>query len=63
MNSRQLRQFCRLSTECQNLLKAAVHDMGLSARAHDKVLRLSRTIADLESSDAIRQPHISEAIN
>jgi magnesium chelatase family protein len=63
MNSRQLRQFCRLSRECQNLLKAAVHDMGLSARAHDKVLRLSRTIADLESSDAIEPPHISEAIN
>ena len=63
MSSRQLRQFCRLSTECQNLLKAAVHDMGLSARAHDKVLRLSRTIADLESSAAIEPPHINEAIN
>lgn len=63
MTSRQIRQFCRLDTECLDLLKASVNELGLSARAHDKILRTARTIADLEGSQAIRAPHINEAIN
>ena len=54
MSHRQTRQFCRLDDECRNLLKAAMTELGLSARAHDKVLRVARTIADLDASDAIR---------
>ena len=53
MTSRQIRQFCKLSDECQELLRNSVNEMGLSARAHDKVLRVSRTIADLDNSEAI----------
>lgn len=63
MTHRQTRQHCKLDDECQNLLKAAMTDLGLSARAHDKVLRVARTIADLDHSDPIRPMHLNEAIN
>ncbi len=54
MSSRQVRQFCKLNVECLELLNSAVNDMGLLARAHDKILRVSRTIADLEQSELIQ---------
>ena len=63
MSSRQIRQFCKLSDECQNLLKDSVNEMGLSARAHDKILRVARTIADMDLSEQIAAQHINEAIN
>ena len=63
MSSKQIRQFCTLNTDCMNLLKNSVEELGLSARAHDKVLRLARTIADLDSSVDIEFHHLSEAIN
>jgi magnesium chelatase family protein len=63
MSSRQLRRFCVLNTECKNLLKSAMEDLGLSARAHDRILRVARTIADLENSSDIQVQHIIEAIN
>ena len=63
MTSRQIRHFCKLDTDCQNLMKVSVNELGLSARAHDKVLRLARTIADIEGSEAIEFQHLSEAIN
>ena len=63
MTHRLTRQFCKLDDECQNLLKAAMTDLGLSARAHDKVLRVARTIADLDGSESIRPMHLNEAIN
>ncbi len=63
MSSRQIREYCPLDEACMNLLKISVNELGLSARAHDKVLRLARTIADLDSSDQIRLDHLSEAVN
>jgi magnesium chelatase family protein len=63
MSHRQTRQFCKLDDECQDILKAAMLDLGLSARAHDKVLRVARTIADLDASAPIRPMHLHEAIN
>ena len=63
MSSRQIRSFCKLTEECQELLKDSVNNLGLSARAHDKVLRVARTIADLDNSENITATHINEAIN
>ena len=63
MSSRQIREFCPLNDVCMNILKVSVNELGLSARAHDKVLRLSRTIADLDGSENIEDHHLNEAIN
>jgi magnesium chelatase family protein len=63
MNSRQVRAFCELSQTGQTLLRDSVNEMGMSARAHDKVLRLARTIADLEAAVSIGPHHIQEAVN
>ena len=63
MSSRQIREFCRLQPSAAELLRAAVADLGLSARAHDKVLRVARTIADLAGAEAMDCSHVSEAIN
>ena len=63
MSHREIRQYCRLDADCQNLLKATMAEMGFSARAHDKILRVARTIADLDGADTITSAHLSEAIN
>lgn len=62
MSHREVRQHCVLNEQCEMLLKQATHELGLSARAHDKVLRMARTIADLEGADALALHHLSEAI-
>lgn len=63
MKSQQIRRFCPLDETCANLLKSSVNELGLSARAHDKVLRVARTIADLDGSIDIQQSHLHEAVN
>ncbi|MBX7168814.1 MAG: YifB family Mg chelatase-like AAA ATPase [Pirellulales bacterium] len=63
MSTRQIRQHCALDAAGQELLKAAMHELGLSARAHDKVLRVARTIADLDGCERINSAHLAEAIN
>jgi len=62
MSPRQLRKYCPLDGESQGLLKTAMEDLGLSARAHDRILRMGRTIADLDGSPEIGAGHLSEAI-
>ncbi len=62
MSSRQLRQTCKLDEAGEQLLKQALTELGLSARAHDKILRVARTIADLEGKENIQADHVSEAI-
>jgi len=62
MTARQVRKFCPLKPEAMPLLKAAMEDLGLTARAHDKVLRVARTIADPEGQDDIKPQHIAEAV-
>jgi magnesium chelatase family protein len=63
MTSRQLRKFCILNEEGRGLLKSAMEELGLSARAHDRILRVARTIADLEGAETIQPGHLSEGIN
>ena len=63
MTPRQIRKHCRLESDAEALLKTAMEEMGLSARAHDKILRVSRTVADLDGSEHITAGHLSEAIN
>ena len=62
MTSRQLRKHCKLDAAGEALLRQALSELGLSARAHDKVLRIARTIADLEAAPAILAHHLAEAI-
>ena len=62
MSSQQLREYCQLSQVGANLLKAAMEKLNLSARAYDRILKVSRTIADLAASDDIRPEHVAEAI-
>lgn len=62
MQSRHVRKFCELGDDARELLKAAIQQLGLSARAYDRILKLSRTIADLEGCDDIRVAHVAEAI-
>ena len=62
MNHRQIKQYCSLTNEGKELLKAAIEQLGLSARAHDKVLKMARTIADLAGAEQIQTEHLAEAI-
>ncbi len=63
MSSKHIRAFCELDQQCEELLEKAMVRQGLSARAHDRILKVSRTIADLDGSVNIQPGHISEAIN
>ncbi len=62
MKTRHIKKYCKLREDAQGLLETAMHKLGLSARAYARILKLSRTIADLESSQEIQSHHISEAI-
>jgi len=62
MTSRHIRTFCELSADCERLLERAMNQQGLTARAHDRILKVARTVADLEGEAAIQPKHIAEAI-
>ncbi|RBW59138.1 magnesium chelatase [Tenacibaculum sp. E3R01] len=62
MNVKQIREFCKLSEESKQLLKTAMEKLNLSARAYDRILKVSRTIADLDAANSIDSNHIAEAI-
>ena len=62
MSSRHIRTFCELSADCERLLERAMTQQGLSARAHDRILTVARTVADLEDSPTLEPKHIAEAI-
>jgi len=62
MEAKEFNRLCEVSGEGQRLLETAITKFGLSARAYNRILKVSRTIADLESSKDIHPAHISEAI-
>ncbi|MBM4137606.1 MAG: ATP-binding protein, partial [Nitrospira sp.] len=62
MKTRHVKKYCRLRPDAQSLLETAMQKLGLSARAYTRILKLSRTIADLEASEDIQSHHVSEAI-
>ncbi len=62
MNHRQIKEYCALDDEGKKLLKMAIDELGFSARAYDKVLKVARTIADLASEENIGSAHVAEAI-
>jgi len=63
MTTREIRSFCRLNDAGTNHLRSSIQELGLSARAHDKILRVARTIADLDGQADILPEHVSEAVN
>jgi magnesium chelatase family protein len=62
MSSRHIRSFCELSADCERLLERAMTQQGLSARAHDRILKVARTITDLDDTANLEPKHIAEAI-
>jgi magnesium chelatase family protein len=62
MTSRQHRSFCQLVPEAEGLLEMAMTQLHLSARAYDRILKVARTIADLEGSETIKPDHVGEAV-
>ncbi|MDG1029162.1 MAG: YifB family Mg chelatase-like AAA ATPase [Flavobacteriaceae bacterium] len=62
MSSRQIRKYCSLDQESSSLLKSAMERLSLSARAYDRILKVSRTLADLEGKENVNSDHIAEAI-
>jgi magnesium chelatase family protein len=63
MSSKMLKEFCKIKSDGQQLLKTAMDRLNLSARAYDRILKVSRTIADLNASDTIENHHLAEAIH
>ncbi len=63
MNTQLIQKYCDLDESCRNILKNAMNRLGLSARAYDRILKVSRTIADLDGSENIQTGHLAEAIN
>ena len=62
MSAKYIKKFCQIDNESKGLLEMAISKMGLSARAYDRILKVSRTIADLSGVENIKPEHISEAI-
>jgi magnesium chelatase family protein len=62
MTEKQIREFCRIGEEAHQLVEMAIEKLGLSARAVNRILKVSRTIADLENDPAIKTSHVAEAI-
>jgi magnesium chelatase family protein len=63
MSHKQLERLCPLTAEGESLLKQAIEELGLSARAHDKIIKVARTVSDLAGEDDIRPEHLAEAIS
>jgi hypothetical protein len=62
MTPRQIRRYCKIDSDSETLLESAMVRQGLSARAYDRILKVSRTIADLDNSESIKPVHVAEAV-
>ena len=62
MNAKDIREFCKINSQTQDLLKNAVQQLHLSARSYHRILKIARTIADLANDDHIKTPHVAEAL-
>jgi magnesium chelatase family protein len=62
MSTRQIRVHCELGADAERLLERAMQQQGLTARAHDRILKVARTIADLEGAESLAVTHLAEAI-
>ena len=62
LDSKAVRRYCEMTPGASKILASALERLGLSARAYDKILRLARTLADLEDADSIAEPHVAEAV-
>ncbi len=62
LTSREMKQFCKFNSNCELILKEAIKNLGLTGRSYDRILKVSRTIADLSNSDMIKDEHILEAL-
>jgi magnesium chelatase family protein len=62
MTTRQIRVHCELGADAERLLERAMQQQGLTARAHDRILKVARTIADLEGAEHLTVSHLAEAI-
>ncbi len=62
MGPQEMREYCRLDEQCAAIMKQAFDTMGLTARSYDRILRVARTVADLDGSEQIQLPHLAEAI-
>jgi magnesium chelatase family protein len=62
MSTRQVRKYCELGPDSERLLERAMQQQGLTARAHDRILKVARTIADIEGTESLTTAHLAEAI-
>jgi len=62
MQSRHIKKYCELDYDSRNLIEVAIDKLGFSARAYNRILKVSRTIADMEESENISANHVAEAI-
>ena len=62
MGPEEMRQYCNLSDDCAAIMKQAFDTMGLTARSYDRIIRVARTVADLDGSELLDAAHLSEAL-
>ena len=62
MGPRQLRKYCVLTQDCERIMENAINKLGFSARGYDRILKVARTIADLEGAEDLEPKHFSEAV-